>query len=324
MAKVNPVIFTPFIQEALVTVNNILNMGIVEIDTSSVIRQGGEYFVRPYQENLDAIDNIQRITTTTTLTPSEASDFKETLVSCHIGDSYKEIALDRITRGSAGLDALKLQKAEIILRGLQNYLISTVKGVFATELATSHVYNGSVVGSGIFGIGMATMATQTIFGEQMDDFDAYIMNSVTYQELVTAGAAQFLSASEFSNQILRTGRVPTFLGKRVYLNNTLCAADTTTTPGTTLYPIFITKGNPLYMAWQQDVVAYDDFDPAVGHGTYKTYWYADFVPAVKGVSWTHTTFNPTTTELETGSYWTKVFEDKNIPIIKVLAKPVEV
>jgi len=319
MAKVTPVNWTAFIQEALVRKANIFSMGLVQQDTSSIITQGGKYFVRPYQENLAEIAAPVVYNASTTITPTTASDFQENLVVCHIGDGYYETEYDRITRGSNGLDALMIQRSTVILNKLQDWMISTIKGAFASALATSHVYDASVVGSGTMGTFAVTQGAQTLFGEQMNDFDAYIMNSVTYAELVANGTASMEYASDFSNTMLATGKIPTFLGKRILVNDTLCEA--TTSNGATVYPVYVIQGQPFYLAWQRNVRTYEKFVPETGGGRYETYWYADFVPAVKGVSWTHTSYDPTQANLETAGYWTKVFENKLITMFKILVKP---
>jgi hypothetical protein len=316
MSKVTPVNWSPFIQEALVTTNNIFSQGFVEIDTSSIITNGGKYFVRPYQDNLDTIDNPQKIIASTTLTPTTLSDFQENLVVCHVGDSYYETEYDRITRGSSGLDAAMVQRGEIVLKMLQNYMINVIRGVFATELATSHTYDATGDGSGVFGTYAATKAAQTKFDEQMDIFDGYIMNSVTFGELLIAGSAAYEFASDFSNTIMQTGKIPTFLGKKVFINDTLCAVN-----GDGNYPVYMMSGKPLYLAWQKNVSVYEKFEPATGHGRYEVYWYADFVPAVKGLSWTAGTYDPAVADLATGTNWTKVFENKHIKMLKVIVKP---
>lgn len=318
MAKVTPVSWTPHIQEALVTENNIFSQGFVEIDMSSPITQGGKVFTRPYQDNLDTIDSVTKILANTTLTPTTLADYQENLVVCHVGDAYYETEYDRITRGSNGLDAAMVQRGAIVLKALQNYMINVINGAFSTggTLATSHVYDATGEATQNFGTWVATKAAQTKFGEQMDIFDAYIMNSVTFAELMIAGTGDYSYASEFSNMVQKTGKIPTFLGKRVFINDTLCAVDSNGN-----YPVYMMSGSPLYLAWQKNVRVYEDFVPATGGGTYQTYWYADFVPAIKGVSWTHTAYDPTVGDLATVGYWTKVFENKHIKMLKVIVAP---
>lgn len=319
MAKITPVNWAPFIQEALVTTENIFSQGFVEIDMYSPVTAGGKYFVRPYQENLDSVDDPQKIISSTTLTPSMLSDYSENLVVCHTGDAYSETEYDRITRGSNGLEAAMVQRGEIVLKMLQNYMINTISGAFASALATSHVYDATGDGSGAWGTYTAAKAAQVKFGEQMDIFDSYIMNSVTFSELLIAGTASYEFAGSFSNSIMQTGKIPAFLGKRVFINDTLCAVN-----GEGNYPVFMMSGQPLYLAWQKDVTVYEKFVPETGHGRYEVYWYADFVPAVKGISWTHTSYDPSAADLANGSYWTKVFEDKHIKMLKVIVKPASV
>jgi hypothetical protein len=319
MSKQTPVNWTPWIQEALVSKANIVSMGFVEQDMSSVIAQGGVTFTRPYQANLRDQSSPVAYNASTTITPSTGSDYLEHFVVAHIGDGYYETEYDRITRGSNGLDALMLQNAEVVNDKIQDYLMYAISGVFKTALATSHVYNHSAVGSGTFGTAAVTIGTQTKFGEDMDKFDGYIMNSLTYAEAIVAGTAKFEYASDISNSIFATGKIPTYLGKRVLINDTLCVAEVV--GGETLYPVYVVKGKPFFLAWQRNVRVYEDFEPAIGGGKYSVYWYADFVPAVKGVSWDLSTYVADSSTLASGASWAKVFEDKHIGILKILVKP---
>ena len=321
MAKITPVNWTPWIQEALVSKANIISMGFVETDTTSIITQGGKSFTRPYQANLRDIASPVVYNASTTITPTTASDYKENLVVVHIGDGYYETEYDRITRGAAGLDTLMLQRAEIVTDTIQDYLVSTITGAFATTLATSHVYDYSHVGSGNMSASAVSTSTQSKFGEDMNKFTGYIMNSATYSELAIEGTAKMEYASDFSNSVMATGKINTFLGVPVWINNTLCVAETNS-EGDTVYPVYVIKQKPFYMAWQRNVRIYEDFEPAIGGGKYSVYWYADFVPALKGVSWNLSTYDPSAATLADGASWLKVFEDKHIGILKILVKPV--
>jgi len=98
------------------------------------------------------------------------------------------------------------------------------------------------------------------------------------------------------------------------VNDSLCVASGTD------YPIYAVGGQPWQLYWQKNITIGNQFELLTGGGQDLLAWYTAFAPALSGLSWTHTAWDPTDAELQTGSYWTAVANAKNTKIIKVLYK----
>ncbi len=315
MAKVVPAFWTPWIQERMKTIQNILTMGMVEEDNNTPITKSGKYYSRPVQQHLGNATAPVDYDATTVITPGTVDDFQENIVTVHKGAGYKETEYDRITRGQNGLDSAMLDRAEIVLQTIQTSLVNSIKGAFATALATTNTYDATGLGTGIFTVDIAVDACETLFDENADDFDKYTMHSKQYAKLKKDGFIDFQNATNFADMIVKQGQIPTLLGKPIAINNTLCANEGTVADP--IYPIFMTQGKPFILAWQRNVRLYEDFQPSTGGGTDMRYWYADYAIGVKGVSWTAGTYDPSNTGLATGANWTKVYQTKDIKVIKI-------
>jgi len=103
------------------------------------------------------------------------------------------------------------------------------------------------------------------------------------------------------------------------VNDTICAPFTV--DSVTYYPTYILGGQPAYVGFQKALNIYSDFDPSVGGGTNKLYWYSHFAVGFRGVSFSAGIDNPTTAQLATGSNWTKVApDDKLIRVVRLITK----
>lgn len=316
MAKVYPGLFAPFFQEAWPKTKNLVSMGLVAEDINAQVSQSGEYFTIPFQENLSNIGNSVRVTTSTTITPQTLGDKEEVGVVCHIGQGIKEQVLNDILRGAEGLRQAANQIVPYTVNEFQRYLVSATKGAFAADgpLFGTHVVDKSGIGDGTISTSFIIDAAQETLGEDGMDFDALIMHSKIFADLQKVGLITYVNAGTFGQNLLVSGDIPTVLGKRVMVNDTLCAKDSADK-----YPVYLSGGRPWYLGYQrQQLRIYQDFNPAIGGGQNETYWYADFVPHIRGLKWNVSTINPTTTNLETGTNWTKVWTDENIKLAQLL------
>jgi hypothetical protein len=314
MAYIAPTLWTPFIQEALQQKANILSMGLVTIDSNAPVGTSGDYMKIPIQSPLSTVAVAQRITSSTTLTPVDPAQVEEIGVVCHIGDSYKTTEVDKLT---SGVDGLKLFSSQILptaLLGIQTYFASVAKGLFGTggQLATTHTYNPD---NETLSAENLAKGLQAVYGENIDSVDTIILHSSKYAELMIDNLIKFVPATDFAGQTLFTGTVPTYLGKKVVVNDTMCASYTD--GQATKYPTYLTIGQPFYLGWQKTLDVKYDTDILTGGGKDILAWYVHFVPHVKGVSWTQATANPTTGNLETVGYWTKKQQDYNIGIMRI-------
>lgn len=314
MAYITPNLWTPWIQEQLQATQNLISMGLVTVDTAAPVATSGQFMNIPIQQPLSTISNVQRITTSTTLTPTATADVQEIGVVVHNGDSYYMPEIAKLERGMDGLAALAPQIVKVALDGIQTHLVSGTKGVFDATgaLASTHVYTPA---NNTLDVDAILYGTQDVFGENMDSMDAIIMHSLKFAEFTSANLVTYVNAGDFGQELLYKGKVPTVLGKRVLINDTLCA--TFTSGQETKYPTYIVKGQPWYLGYQKTLDVKFDEDILTGGGNMRLAWYVHYVPHTKGVSWTSSTANPTTAQLATVGNWTKKQQDYNIGIMRI-------
>lgn len=310
MAYITPTLFTPWVQQQLQMTQNLISLGLVTVDTNSPISEMGQFFKIPQQTPLSAVASVQQITSSTTLTPAATADVEEIGVVVHNGDSYYMTGIDKLERGMDGLAQIAPQIAKVALDGIQTHLVAATKGVIGTAgaIADTHVYTPA---NGTLDIDAILYGTQYVYGENMDSMEAIIMHSAKFASFTSANLVTYEDAGDFGSTILYQGKVPTVLGKRVLINDTLCAAIANK------YSTYVVKGQPWYLGYQKTLNVKYDTDILTGGGKDYLAWYVDYVPHVKGVSWTSATANPTTVQLATVGNWTQKEQNYNIGIMRI-------
>lgn len=313
MANVYPNLFSAFVQEAIPKKNNILSQGGTRVEVNAQVSQSGQYFSIPQQDNLyGLLGNSTAITASSTqVTPTELSSFEEKGLVAHIGAGIKDADLTKFLSGKDGVRLVYSQIAPYMMIEAQRYLASTITGVFDTALATSHTYDATTLGDGTLTYDAIAVGTQEKLGEAFEDLDAIIMHSKMYSDLRRKGLTDYVDAASFGENVLYRGQIPTFDGKRIVVNDTICEATDN------VYPVFVIGGQPFYIGYQSQLRIETDRQADYGGGTDRAFFYMDFVPHVFGVSFSGSVTNPTTTTYETGGNWTKVGENKNIKIVKI-------
>ncbi len=141
--------------------------------------------------------------------------------------------------------------------------------------------------------------------------DSIVVHSKIYADAVNLGMVTYINAGTFGEKVLVSGDIPIIAGKRVVIDDTLCAIETTK------YPSYIIAGQPWYLGFQRNVRIDTDKDILTAGGKNIIAWYVDFAPHIKGVGYAGAV-NPTTATLETGASWTKKAENRNIKIVKLI------
>lgn len=315
MAYITPNLWTPWIQEQLQKTANLISMGLVTVDTNAKVSESGQFQNIPMQSPLTANSNVQRITSSTTLIPTATSQVQEIGVVCHTGDSYYLTEVDKLETGFDALAGIAPQITKVAIDGIQTYLVSATKGIFYKSIGPlydTHVYEPA---SETLDVDTMTDGMQSVYGENMDDLDAIIMHSAKFAAFKKDALVTYVNAGDFGANILYSGKIPTILGKRVLINDTLCA--TFTDGAATKYPTYLVKGQPWYLGYQKTLDVKYDEDILTGAGKMRLAWYQHFLPHLKGVSWTSSTANPTTTNLETATNWTQKAQDYSIGIMRI-------
>lgn len=306
---VSPVIWQPFIEEAIVEKQNLISMGLVNVSNYPF---AGKYFPRPVQNHYEDIADSTLVDDTVTLTPETWTDYQENIVACSRGHAIYGTTYDTMIRGNDGIKTIGTQIIPVVTNLIQTSLVSATSGVFSTALASTHYVDNSAVGDGLPTIGNIEKAIQSKMGENMLDFDTMIVSSNHFAYLNEKYAMMQISSDNAGPTVTYRGDI-TMLGRyKVMINDTLCAAESGS------YPIFLVGGKPWQLYWQKNISIGTDFDLLTGAGKDILAWYTSYAPAISGVSWTHTSYNPTDAQLATAGYWTAVGNAKHTKLVKVL------
>jgi hypothetical protein len=148
-------------------------------------------------------------------------------------------------------------------------------------------------------------------GEKMTDLTGIVMHSKVFGDALKDGLANYQATNELINGIYRTGMIPYMMGKKVWLNDAMCAATAS------VYPTYLVGGQPWYIGFQRNI----EFETAraayTAGGTDDLLVRYHYCPHIKGVSYTGTDMNATAAQLATTTNWTQTALDKNIKLVQL-------
>ena len=209
------------------------------------------------------------------------------------------------------------QIAEYNSLQVQKTLVSVTKGVFGSALTgANYISDISEVGDGSISDG-AIIDARAIMGETANELTNIIMHSKIFAQLQKQGLVKYVDAGQFGQSLLVKGTIPTFLGMKVVINDVMCASFVENT--FTKYPTFLTGGQVWYVGYQKQLAIDSEKKILEGRITYNVAWYVDYVPHIHGLKWTGGA-NPARSDLETAGNWTKVEDDANIKIVKLITQ----
>lgn len=314
-----PQVWSDWVVTEMVNLANVITSPYVEFDPNAVIQEKDILYRIPKFKSLDVIGDDVRITPTTTITPQNLEDYTEIAPIVRRGNGIQVSDVEIIERGVDPLRLLAPQIAQYNLRQMQKLVKAVIDGVFASALASSHTYDNRNNGDGKIDAGPIEDAVQSVLGETAEILTGLILHSKVAADLKKKGLTYTAFAPVFSDGLITNGQIPMYWGKRIIVNDTICAPYDDN--GVTTYPVYLLAGTPVYVGWQKALNIYSDFDPSTGGGLNKIFWYAHYAIGFRGVSFTANINNPTAAQLATGSNWTKVAPDnKLIPVVRLLVK----
>jgi hypothetical protein len=193
-------------------------------------------------------------------------------------------------------------------RRLQAVLISTLKGVFLAASMSGNVHDISALTGGAELISASSFVDATqLLGDAKDQLTAVVMHSA-----VNAYLAK-LDLIEFAKDSSGNPTVPTYMGKRVIIDDALTAASSVYT--TYLFgtgALAYGEGSPVAFVpteTDRDSLAGEDY--LINRKTFLFHprGVAFQSASVAGVS-------PTNAEMETAANWLRVFENKAIRVVQ--------
>jgi hypothetical protein len=322
-----PEIFTPYVIEQSTQRNQFLASGVVQPMAELNATEGGDFVNVPFwKANLSG--DLEVLSDSTSLTPGKITADKQVGVILHRGRAFEARDLAALAAGSDPMAAIGAKVGEYVANQQQADLYKCLEGVFGSLTGSdSPAFDALRFDtSGATALGPRQVAkARAILGDQGDKLTAVAMHSACYYDLVERKAIDYVTNTEARLTTLATGAstinavggsvaaaygdvsVPTYMGLRVIVSD-----DITNSAGNYACYFFtagaIASGEQAAMRTEtdRDILAKSDAMSLDMHYIYHPV----------GAKWAVTTTNPTRAQLATVGNWSKVYETKNIGIVR--------
>jgi hypothetical protein len=315
-----PEVFTPYVIEQTTLRDAFLASGVVQPMAELNATEGGDFVNVPFwKANLTG--DFEVLTDSTSLSPSKITADKQVGVILHRGRAWEARDLAALAAGSDPMAAIGAKVADYVANQRQKDLIKCLEGVFgALTGSDSPAFSALRFDtSGMTALGPRQVAkARSLLGDQGDKLTAVAMHSAVYYDLVERKAIDYVSTADArGTTTTQSGgtiagaygevSVPTYMGLRVIVSDDLA-------PTSTNYPVYfftqgaIASGEQMAMETEtdRDILAKSDAMSIDLHYCYHPV----------GAKWAVTTANPTRAQLETVGNWSKVYELKNLGIVR--------
>jgi hypothetical protein len=322
-----PEIFTPYLIEATTQRDAFLSSGVVQPMAELDASEGGDFINVPFfSANLSG--DFEVLTDSSSLTPGKITANKQVGVILHRGRAFESRDLAALAAGADPMAAIATKVAAYVANQRQKDLLKCLEGVFGglTSNTGAAFIDLSFDKTGQTALGPRQVAkARALLGDQGDKLTAVAMHSAVYYDLVERKAIDYITNTEARLSTAATGAstinaiagsiasayagdnsVPTFMGLRVIVSDDLA-------PTSTNYPVYFFTAGAIASGEQMALRTETDRDILAKSDAMAIDLHYCYHPI--GAKW-GTTVNPTQAQLATIGNWTKVYETKNIGIVR--------
>ena len=322
-----PEIFTPYLIEATTQRDAFLSSGVVQPMAELDASEGGDFINVPFfSANLSG--DFEVLTDSSSLTPGKITADKQVGVVLHRGRAFESRDLAALAAGADPMAAIATKVAAYVANQRQKDLIKCLEGVFGglTSNTGAAFIDLSFDKTGQTALGPRQVAkARALLGDQGDKLTAVAMHSAVYYDLVERKAIDYITNTEARLSTAATGAstinaiagsiasayagdnsVPSFMGMRVIVSDDLA-------PTSTNYPVYFFTAGAIASGEQMALRTETDRDILAKSDAMAIDLHYCYHPI--GAKW-GTTVNPTQAQLATIGNWTKVYETKNIGIVR--------
>ena len=316
-----PEIFTPYVIEQSTARNQFLASGVVQPMAELNATEGGDFVNVPFwKANLSG--DLEVLSDSTSLTPGKITADKQIGVILHRGRAFEARDLAALAAGSDPMAAIGQKVGEYVANQQQADLYKCLEGVFgALTGGDSPAFDALRFDtSGSTALGPRQVAkARALLGDQGDKLTAVAMHSACYYDLVERKAIDYVSTNDArgttttqsgGSMALAYGgdvNVPTYMGMRVIVSD-----DITNSSGN--YACYFFTAGAIASGEQQALRTETDRDILAKSDAMSLDMHYIYHPV--GAKWGVTTTNPTRAQLATVGNWSKVYETKNIGIVR--------
>jgi hypothetical protein len=325
-----PEVFTPYVIEQTTQRDAFLASGVVQPMAELNATEGGDFINVPFwKANLSG--DFEVLSDSSSLTPGKITADKQVGVILHRGRAFEARDLAALAAGSDPMAAIGAKIADYVANQRQKDLLSCLGGVFGSLGATSS--SAAFFGLTIDGESGDTPTTlsprhvaeaRSLLGDQGEKLAAMCVHSKVFYDLVERRAIDYVtetdarltsSVTDFVGGSIAGAygnpTVPTYMGLRVIVSDDV---QTDGSGSSTEYATYfftqgaVASGEQLAMQTEtdRDILAKSDAMSIDLHYCYHPV----------GAKWGVTTTNPTRAQLETVGNWSKVYELKNLGIVR--------
>jgi hypothetical protein len=322
-----PEVFTPYVIEQTTQRDAFLASGVVQPLAELNAAEGGDFINVPFwKANLSG--DFEVLSDSSSLTPGKITADKQVGVILHRGRAFEARDLAALAAGADPMAAIGAKIADYVANQRQKDLLSCLGGVFGsvnTTSASAAFFDLTIDGGSGDSPSVLTprhvAEARALLGDQGDKLTAMCCHSKVYYDLVERkavdyiydnnGAADSSADSGSTANAFGSVAVPTFMGLRLIVSDDVQTAGSGASTEYATY--FFTAGavaSGEQMAMQtetdRDILAKSDAMSIDLHYCYHPV----------GAKWAVTTANPTRAQLETVGNWSKVYELKNLGIVR--------
>ena len=327
-----PEVFTPYLIEATTQTDSFLQSGVVqplaELNLSSTA--GGDFVKIPfYKANLTG--DFEVLSDSTSLTPSKIQADNQIAAVLHRGRAFSSRDLASLAVGSSTdpMAAIAQKMAAYVNNQKQKDLYSCLTGAFGSINANSSssalfdLTIDSESGDTPTALSPRHVAkAQSLLGDQGGKLTTIAMHSKVYYDLVERRAVDFVAATDINGggatasggsiqNAFGSPTVPTFMGLRVIVSDDI---PTTGSGSTTEYSVFMFTNGAVVTGEQAPIRTQTDRDILALEEAMAVDLHYIYHPV--GLKYAVSTVNPSRSVLETVGSWSKVYETKNIGIVR--------
>jgi hypothetical protein len=316
-----PEVFTPYVIEQTTARNQFLASGVVQPMAELNATEGGDFVKVPFwKANLSG--DAEVLTDSTSMIPGKISADTQVGVILHRGRAFESRDLAALAAGSDPMAAIGAKVGEYIANQQQKDLYKALEGVFGSLTGSDSPAFDALrfATSGMTSLGPKQVAqARAKLGDQGDKLSAIAMHSACYYDLVERKAIDYVSTADARGTATTFGggsmaaayggdnTVPVYMGLRVIVSDDITVSSTN-------YACYFFTSGAIATGEQQALRTETDRDILAKSDAMAVDWHNVYHPV--GAKWAVTTTNPTQAQLATVGNWSKVYETKNIGIVR--------
>jgi hypothetical protein len=321
-----PEVFTPYVIEQTTFRDAFLASGVVQPMAELNATEGGDYVNIPFwKANLTG--DFEVLSDSTSLTPGKITADKQVGVILHRGRAFESRDLAALAAGADPMAAIGAKVADYVANQRQKDLIKCLEGVFGSLTGSDSPAFSALRfdTSGATALGPRQCAkARALLGDQGDKLAAVAMHSAVYYDLVERKAIDYVTATEARQTALGTAQdafagsiagayggdncsALLYMGLRVIVSDDLA-------PTSTDYPVYFFTQGAIASGEQMGLRTETDRDILAKSDAMAIDLHYVYHPV--GAKWGVGTTNPTQAQLATIGNWTKVYENKNLGIVR--------